>query len=156
MAGLILCSLLLFQDALNATQDFRIYVGYPGLVYSPCHVNLTFQLFQLLLNFCSTHLQLNFLGFCFNIQQNWWYWLQLFFIHCLPSQPICYVSTSITSYYFYMFSIWSFLLTFFILVSPLVSQDSWRTLQCYDGLSIQSLLFLFSCQLNLSTFPTST
>ena len=86
----------LFQHALNATQDFRIYVGYPGLVYSPCHVNLTFQLYQHLLNLCSTHLQLNFLGFCFNIQQNWWYWLQLFFIHCLPSQPICYLSTSIT------------------------------------------------------------
>ena len=86
----------LFQHALNATQDFRIYVGYPGLVYSPCHVNLTFQLFQLLLNLCSSHLQLNFLGFCFNIQQNWWYRLQLFFIHCLPSQPICYLSTSIT------------------------------------------------------------
>ena len=76
----------LFQHALNATQDFRIYVGYPGLVYSPCHVNLTFQLYQLLHILCSTHLQLKFLGFCFNIQQNWWYWLQLFlYTVCHPN-----------------------------------------------------------------------
>ena len=74
------------------------------------------------------------------------------FIHCLPSQPICYLSTSITSYYyFYMFSIWSFLLTFFILASPLCALGWWRNITCCKVWLPHFFWYLCFIYINLST-----
>ena len=83
---------------------------------------------------------LNRLGLCFNINRTDGTAHSCYFKHCLPFQPINFYQLHMPAIIIFTCFL-SFLTNiFYVLVCPLVSLDSRRTLQCYDGLSLQSLL----------------
>ena len=98
---------------------------------------------------------LNRLGLCFNINRTDGTDHSCSFIHCLPFQPINFYQLHLPAIIIFTCFLSFFTNPFYVLVCPLVSLDSRRTLHCYDGLSLQSLLVFIvmsTSHFNLANF----